>query len=281
MDDPATPEPVIPSSAPPSEIDAAAVRRVWDEILTMVGQKSKKVAAWAREATVRDIDGKTLVLTFRHSFHARALSEQPELISEAANEVLGSRWQIRCELAGDQRPIRRPRHRPAGRARRPTAVQARAAQRRRPRRRRKPPRPVAPMTGRSPPRWADRRHRRRRPTQPPPANGRRRHRRPRPPVIRVPRPGRPPRARRPAAPAADAEWAGEPPYDPEYDGPAQAAAPPEDAAQSVPYEGFDPGDEPTDEVIDEKTARQTSEQQAFQLLQRALGAERIGEVELK
>ncbi len=37
----------------------------------------------------------------------------------------------------------------------------------------------------------------------------------------------------------------------------------------------------TDEVIDEKTARQTSEQQAVQLLQQALGAERIGEVELK
>ncbi len=108
MDDPATPEPVIPSSAPPSEIDAAAVRRVWDEILAMVGQKSKKVAAWAREATVRDIDGKTLVLTFRHSFHARALSEQPDLISEAAYEVLGIRWQIRCEMAGDQRPISSP-----------------------------------------------------------------------------------------------------------------------------------------------------------------------------
>jgi DNA polymerase-3 subunit gamma/tau len=79
-------------------------------------------------------------------------------------------------------------------------------------------------------------------------------------------------------PAADPEWAGEPPYDPEYDSPAK---PPEAAVQSVPYEGFDPGDVPTDDVIDEKTARQTSEQQAVQLLQQALGAERIGEVELK
>jgi DNA polymerase-3 subunit gamma/tau len=67
-------------------------------------------------------------------------------------------------------------------------------------------------------------------------------------------------------------WAGEPPYDPEYDGPVRA----------VPtYEGFDPGDEPLDEVVSEQTARQTSEQQALQLLQQALGAEKIGEIEIR
>jgi DNA polymerase-3 subunit gamma/tau len=71
---------------------------------------------------------------------------------------------------------------------------------------------------------------------------------------------------------ADRDWAGEPPYDPEYDSPPRGA---------VTYEGFDPGDEPLDEVVDEQTARQTSEQQAMQLLQQTLGAEKIGEVDAK
>jgi DNA polymerase III subunit gamma/tau len=103
MPDPVTPEPEAPGSATPAALDAAAVRRVWDEILGMVSRKSKKVAAWVREATVRDVDGDTLVLTFRYPFHAQALTGQPDLLLEAIYEVLGGRWQIRCELAGDQR----------------------------------------------------------------------------------------------------------------------------------------------------------------------------------
>src|SRR5690606_39270396 len=73
--------------------------------------------------------------------------------------------------------------------------------------------------------------------------------------------GREPAARR--APA-------EPPYAPEYDAPVRPV---------TAHEGFDPGDEPLDEVLDETTARQTSEQQALRLLQQALGAEKIGEVD--
>jgi len=88
------------------------------------------------------------------------------------------------------------------------------------------------------------------------------------------------RANRPAAPAAEQDWAGEPPYDPEYDGPVRRTGGPA-ATPTVSYEGFDPGDEPLDEVVDEQTARQTSEQQAVQLLQQALGAERIGEIDLR
>ncbi|WP_436525609.1 DNA polymerase III subunit gamma and tau [Actinoplanes sp. HUAS TT8] len=80
-------------------------------------------------------------------------------------------------------------------------------------------------------------------------------------------------ASQPAA-AGGSAWAdgtpiGEAPYDPEFDGPPPAAG---------GFEGFDPGDEPLDEVIDEKTARQSSEEQAFQLLRDAFGAEKIGEV---
>ncbi|WP_213454595.1 DNA polymerase III subunit gamma and tau, partial [Rhizomonospora bruguierae] len=90
-----TPAPV--RAGAPGVLDAAAVRRVWGEILTMVGTKSKKVAAVAREATVRDLDGETLILTFKTGALAALLSSSPGPLADAIYEVLGGRWQISCE----------------------------------------------------------------------------------------------------------------------------------------------------------------------------------------
>ncbi|GIF07707.1 DNA polymerase III subunit gamma and tau [Actinoplanes siamensis] len=78
-----------------------------------------------------------------------------------------------------------------------------------------------------------------------------------------------PGGRADSAAFSDGTPIGEAPYDPDYDGPPPAGG---------GFDGFDPGDEPLDEVIDEKTARQSSEEQAFQLLRDAFGAERIGEM---
>ncbi|MEV5207525.1 hypothetical protein AB0K35_08585 [Micromonospora sp. NPDC053740] len=83
-----------------------------------------------------------------------------------------------------------------------------------------------------------------------------------------------------ARPVADAEWAGEPPYDPDFDGPARAGRP-GGAAPAPAFEGFDPGDEPLDEIIDEKTARESSEEQAVRLLRETFGAEKINEVDAR
>ncbi|WFE62771.1 DNA polymerase III subunit gamma and tau [Micromonospora sp. WMMD714] len=88
-----------------------------------------------------------------------------------------------------------------------------------------------------------------------------------------------PRSAQPARKTADADWAGEPPYDPDYDGPVRGGGRVAPAAPA--YEGFDPGDEPLDEVIDERTARQSSEEQAVQLLREAFGAETIDEVDAR
>ncbi|MFC8301871.1 DNA polymerase III subunit gamma and tau [Micromonospora orduensis] len=90
-------------------------------------------------------------------------------------------------------------------------------------------------------------------------------------------------ARTPAAarPTADAEWAGEPPYDPDFDGPLRGGRPGGAAPAAPVYEGFDPGDEPLDEVIDEKTARESSEEQAVRLLRETFGAEKIDEVDAR
>ncbi|MET7966983.1 DNA polymerase III subunit gamma and tau [Micromonospora sp. NPDC005305] len=89
-----------------------------------------------------------------------------------------------------------------------------------------------------------------------------------------------PRAAQASRKTADVDWAGEPPYDPDYDGPVSGRS--AVAAPAAPaYEGFDPGDEPLDDVIDERTARQSSEEQAVQLLREAFGAEKIDEVDAR
>ncbi|MFF4880955.1 DNA polymerase III subunit gamma and tau [Micromonospora sp. NPDC000668] len=93
--------------------------------------------------------------------------------------------------------------------------------------------------------------------------------------------GRGPRTGAAARPTADAEWAGEPPYDPDFDGPLRAKPGGAAPAATPTYEGFDPGDEPLDEVIDEKTARESSEEQAVRLLRETFGAEKIDEVDAR
>jgi DNA polymerase-3 subunit gamma/tau len=86
------------SSAQPGALDAVAVRRVWDEVLAIVSRKSKRAAAVVREATVREVEGETLVLVFRHSVHADMLSKSPEILVEALYELLGGHWVLRCEV---------------------------------------------------------------------------------------------------------------------------------------------------------------------------------------
>ncbi|NYT92634.1 DNA polymerase III subunit gamma and tau [Salinispora sp. H7-4] len=124
MPDPATPEPPRPGTTGPGPLDAAAVRRRWSEVVGLVGRKSKKAAAWAREATVHEVDGQTLVLAFRYPFHAQALANEPDLLIESLHEELGERWQIRCEVAGERvgGPAAGPR---AGGPARPAAAPAR------------------------------------------------------------------------------------------------------------------------------------------------------------
>jgi DNA polymerase-3 subunit gamma/tau len=273
------------TDAAPGAVDAAAVRRVWDEIVTMVGRRSKRAAALVREATVRDVDGNMLVLVFRHAVHAEMLAASPDVLAEAVYEVLGGRWQIRCEVGGDQRAAQNPNpqaQRAEASAARPGAPAPRSA-----------PRPAAAPAADED--WPT-------PARPggaagaddPPASGgprstpsaagpsgSARPARARPARTRgAPEPGSasPPRTQDPAVGAGGGGESGwgevpppdEPPYDPDYDAPVRPV---------TVHEGFDPGDEPLDDIVDESTARQTSEQQALRLLQQTLGAEKIGEVD--
>ncbi|MEV4704651.1 DNA polymerase III subunit gamma and tau [Actinoplanes sp. NPDC049316] len=88
----------------PGRLSAAAIREVWPEVIRVVGRKSKKIAALAQGATVRDLEGQTVVLTFRFPAHAKMVAAEPQLIADALYEELGGRWQIRCDVAGESGP---------------------------------------------------------------------------------------------------------------------------------------------------------------------------------
>ncbi|MFI5493392.1 DNA polymerase III subunit gamma and tau [Actinoplanes sp. NPDC051859] len=87
--------------AVPGQLTVASIREVWPQIMVAVGRKSKKIAALAQGATVRELEGQTVVLTFRFPAHARMVAAEPQLIADALYEELGGRWQIRCDVAGE------------------------------------------------------------------------------------------------------------------------------------------------------------------------------------
>jgi DNA polymerase III subunit gamma/tau len=91
-----------PRPAPGGALDAAAVRRVWDEVLTGVRRRSQKAWAVVREAMVRDVHGDEIVLVFQHLVHMNMFGAQAELLTEAVREVFGGTWRVRAELGGDE-----------------------------------------------------------------------------------------------------------------------------------------------------------------------------------
>jgi DNA polymerase III subunit gamma/tau len=269
------------ASAESGDLDAAAVRRVWDSVLTAVRRKSVREWAVAREATVRDVEGNTLILLFQHQVHASMLSNSPQTLTDAVAEMVGGRWQIRCEIAGQAPPPGAPPARAQPPPQGPPPTQASSADRA------SAPRPnagaptgddgwptaavpggagattttvPAPGTAVQAPVAATRAApTRTAPTRTAPAQPEapqaqpRQQARPQPPVQ-----SRPQQAPAVAAPsarqAAPAAWGDEPPvYESDY--------------------GFDPGDEPVEE--DGPVVRESSEEQALRLLREHLGAERI------
>jgi DNA polymerase III subunit gamma/tau len=94
---PVAPAPVPEATAHPGSLDAAAVRRVWDEVLTVVRKRSQRSWAVVREAMVRDVRGDEIVLVFQHAVHANMFSGSADILVEAVREVLGGSWRVRVE----------------------------------------------------------------------------------------------------------------------------------------------------------------------------------------
>ncbi|MDT7609186.1 MAG: polymerase subunit gamma/tau [Pseudonocardiales bacterium] len=118
------PEPASPAPAGSAGIDGAAVRRAWPAILDAAKQTSRSTGALLVNATVKAVEGDTLVLAIAAAPLARRLSEQrnTEVISGALRSVLGVAWQVRCEHDGAAAGNRGDAA-PAGRGAAPAAAQ--------------------------------------------------------------------------------------------------------------------------------------------------------------
>ncbi|MEB3052030.1 DNA polymerase III subunit gamma/tau, partial [Mycolicibacter sp. MYC123] len=90
------------AAAAQGEPDAAAVRAMWPTVRDKVRQRSRTTEVMLAGATVRTVDGNTLVLTHESAPLAKRLSEQrnADVITEALKDALGVNWRVRCEPGG-------------------------------------------------------------------------------------------------------------------------------------------------------------------------------------
>src|ERR1700691_487931 len=121
---PSLPEPTPPEAGPPEESpvaagsggpDAAAVRTLWPTVRDKVRQRSRTTEVMLAGATVRAVEGNTLVLSHESAPLAKRLSEQrnSDVIAEALKDALGVDWRVRCEAGaaspGPEAPVAPPR----------------------------------------------------------------------------------------------------------------------------------------------------------------------------
>ncbi|HEV7977569.1 DNA polymerase III subunit gamma and tau [Amycolatopsis sp.] len=90
-------EPAVESAG---GIDAAAVRRVWPDLLAAIRKipGGRSTEAMLTQATVYSVEGTAVTLTHNAEPLARRLSEvhNAEKIAAALGTVLGGEWQVRC-----------------------------------------------------------------------------------------------------------------------------------------------------------------------------------------
>jgi DNA polymerase-3 subunit gamma/tau len=88
-----------PPAAGPGEPGAAAVRTLWPTVRDKVRQRSRTTEVMLAGATVRAVEGDTLVLSHESAPLAKRLCEQrnADVIAEALKDVLGVDWRVRCE----------------------------------------------------------------------------------------------------------------------------------------------------------------------------------------
>jgi DNA polymerase-3 subunit gamma/tau len=103
----------------PGQLDAAAVRRVWQALLDAVREQSRATQVLFSNSTASAVEGDTLVLSLPTVPLARRLGEERniEMIKRALHTVLGVDWQVRCEHTGANAGpgAGQPQQRPVGR----------------------------------------------------------------------------------------------------------------------------------------------------------------------
>jgi DNA polymerase-3 subunit gamma/tau len=105
------PAPAAETAPAPGGLDAAAVRTMWPTVRDKVRQRSRTTEVMLAGATVRAVEGNTLVLTHASAPLAKRLSEQrnADVIAEALKDALGVNWRVRCETgAAEPAPAAAP-----------------------------------------------------------------------------------------------------------------------------------------------------------------------------
>ena len=116
---PPDPEPVVSEEVPvvagSAEPNAAAVRTLWPTVRDKVRERSRTTEVMLAGATVRAVEGNTLVLSHESAPLAKRLSEQrnADVIAEALKDALGVDWRVRCEAGAaspaPEAPVAPPR----------------------------------------------------------------------------------------------------------------------------------------------------------------------------
>jgi DNA polymerase-3 subunit gamma/tau len=94
-----------PAAEPQAEsgaIDAAAVRRLWPEVLDVVKQTSKRTRALLDNAQVTSVNGDRLTLAAPTTALAKMISEDGtiELVRTALTSIVGGTWQVEVDTDG-------------------------------------------------------------------------------------------------------------------------------------------------------------------------------------
>jgi DNA polymerase-3 subunit gamma/tau len=122
------PEPAAAAASAPSTMDSTAIRQIWPELLRKVGERSKPTLVLLQNATVKTVEGNTLVLAMPTAGLARQLGQESraEVIKATLHDLVAGNWQIQC-VHGDgggsdgpgaaRRPATATRSRPAAEAR--------------------------------------------------------------------------------------------------------------------------------------------------------------------
>jgi DNA polymerase-3 subunit gamma/tau len=93
--------------AAPGGLDAAAVRRAWDEVLLAVQKRSRPTRALLAEVSVASVSGRTVALAFRHAPLMRQFQSRAgvDVVKESLQEVLGADLDVSCSVgAPDHAP---------------------------------------------------------------------------------------------------------------------------------------------------------------------------------
>ncbi|HEX5120286.1 MAG TPA: DNA polymerase III subunit gamma and tau [Pseudonocardiaceae bacterium] len=92
------PAPAPTPAAAPSAMDSTAIRQIWPELLRSVGERNKPAYALLQNATVKAVEGNTLVLAMPTAGLARQLGQESraEVIKAALHDLVAGEWELRC-----------------------------------------------------------------------------------------------------------------------------------------------------------------------------------------